>query len=78
MLPQQWKALCEEAVAEAVEESGSAWALSTADCPANSTTFFAVFSKEGEKLRRIDVPIAHQTDEAIKAEIVRQLAASDE
>ena len=78
MLPQQWIALCTEAVAEAVEKSGSTWTLATAECPADSTTFFAVFSKKGEKLRRINVSVAHQTDEAVKAEIVKQLAASDE
>jgi hypothetical protein len=77
MLGQQWKALCNAAVAEAAEKFGSTWALSTAECPANSTTCFADFSKKGEKPRRIIVSIGQQTDEAIKAEIVRQLAALD-
>jgi hypothetical protein len=78
MLRQQWEALCKEAVAETVEKSGSTWTLVTAECLAGSTTCFADFSKNGEKLRRINVSVAHQTDEAIKAEIVGQLAASDE
>jgi hypothetical protein len=74
MLRQQWQALCKEAV----EKPGSTWTVFSAECPADSTTFFADFSKKGEKLRRINVLIAHQTDDDIKAEIVRKLAASDE
>jgi hypothetical protein len=78
MLHSQWKALCDAAVAEAAENFGSSWALLTAECPANSTTCFADFSKKGEKPRRINVSIGQQTDETIRAEIVRQLVALDQ
>ena len=76
MLEQQLKALCNAAVAEVAEKYASTWALVTAECPANSTTCFADFSKKGEKMRRINVSIGQQTDESLKAEIVRQLAAA--
>lgn len=75
MLAQQWKALCDWAVAEAAERYGSTWALIAAECPANRTTCFADFSTRGEEMRRINVSIGQQTDESIKAEIVRQLVA---
>jgi len=75
MLRSQWEAICRAAVAEAAEKFGSTWALLTAECDAGSTTCFADFSKKGEKPRRVNVPIGQQTDEDIKAEIVRHLAA---
>ena len=77
MLHEQWEALCRAAVAEAVEKFGSTWALNTAECSAGSETFFTEFLKKGEKPRRVNVSM-QQTDGAIKAEIVRQLAAFDE
>ena len=78
MLRSQWQDLCRAAAVEAAERFGSTWALLTAECSAESTTCFADFSKKGEKPRRINVSIGLQTDEDIKAEIVRQLAALDQ
>ncbi len=73
MLPRQWEQFCREA------GTGTTWTLApeTAGCSAGSTTCFALFLKIGEKPRRVSVSVGQQTDEALKAEIVQQLAAFD-
>jgi hypothetical protein len=70
MLRNHWAALCKDAVA------GSKWALFTAECAAGGTICSAHFLRKGEPPKRISVTIGPEMDdEAVKAAIVRQLAA---
>jgi hypothetical protein len=76
MLRLHWEAICIRAVAKAGGRNSSTLAFLSADCSANSTTSSAYFSKKGEKPIRIDVIVAHQTDEELEAEIVAAIGAS--
>jgi hypothetical protein len=71
---QQWK----NEIADAVTESGSAWAVLTAECDQGSQMCFADLSKKGTQMKRIKLSFADfQTPEARRAELIRQLAALD-
>jgi hypothetical protein len=72
MIPQQWR----ELVADALAESGLPWQVASAWCSPDATTCSAQFSKKGEKLRQINVLVEPQADEAPKVEIIRQLLAA--
>ncbi|MGC9971451.1 MAG: hypothetical protein ABSE56_12775 [Bryobacteraceae bacterium] len=74
MLVQQWK----DEVVDAVKESGSTWTAFSAECDQKSTACFADFARIGKKVKRVTLSLDEfQTPEARKAEIIRQLAATE-
>jgi 2'-5' RNA ligase len=66
-IDQHWQKIVDEAAAE------SGWQAFGAQSFPYTATCSALFAKKGHKLRRITVSVGQQTDDALKAEIIRQL-----
>src|ERR1017187_4328354 len=67
---------CRRIGEESLTKPRKSWQLFSAHCFQGSTTCSAVFSKRDQKQRHINVSVGHQTEDALKAETIRRLAAT--